>query len=47
MALQCVVSSSSPALSVANLAEGKIFRAGQKVILKTVELVREKKAQFL
>ena len=29
MALRCMVSSSSPALSVANLAIGIIFRAGQ------------------
>lgn|ERR1700761_921615 len=46
MALRCEVSSNSPALSAVSLAVGKIFRAGRKVIVWTVETVGEKKGQF-
>jgi hypothetical protein len=37
MALQCDVSSNSPALSAVSFAVGKIFRVGQKDIVKSVE----------
>ena len=48
-ALRCVDSSSSPALSAASLAEGKIFHAGRVgicTVLQAGESVREKTQYF-
>ena len=46
-ALRCMVSSSSPALSAASLAVGKIFRAGRVDMGTGNESTREKNARNL